>query len=46
MLQNIRNQADFNICYLTYGGGKNGSISKFLIYKLFSHLTAKSIQIF
>lgn len=36
MLQNIRNQTDFNICYLTYGGGKNGSISKFLIYKLCS----------
>lgn len=34
MLQNIRNQTDFNICYLTYGGGKNRSISKFLIYKL------------
>lgn len=36
MLQNIRNQADFNICYLTYSGGKNGSINKFLIYKLCS----------
>ena len=36
MLQNIRNQADFNICYLTYSGGKNGSINTFLIYKLCS----------